>query len=283
MKLIDIILGFFKSLFKKPTNNGDCDDCIDRAICQTTDKNKKYVVIVGMETSKWGGCPGSDKDSNTMLSLIKQYVDNTSEHIVKLNNKDATVKNVRAALEKQIAKVPEDGLFIFTYSGHGGQYNKSASAKNETDGRDEFLCLYDGALIDDDLWTIMNQCKGRVLCIYDCCHSGTMYRLPTEGAEADEEVAEREPLEKPFFSKYENVRSGIRMLVFSGCGEETVSWGDSKNGGVMTSSMNRAFNKCLNYREWWKAFKADSAFKKVKQVPICTKVGAFDLEAKIFN
>ena len=81
---------------------------------------------------------------------------------------------------------------------------------------------------------------------------------------------------KPFFAKYENVRAGIRMLVFSGCGEETVSWGDSKNGGVMTASMNRAFKKCLTYREWWKAFKTDSAFKKVKQTPICTKVGAFD-------
>ena len=283
MKLIDIILGFFKSLFKKPTNNGDCDDCIDRAICQTTDKNKKYVVIVGMETSKWGGCPGADKDSNTMFSLINQYVDDKDEHIIRLNNKQATVSAVKNALNKQIAKVPEDGLFIFTYSGHGGQYNKSASAKNETDGRDEFLCLYDDPLIDDDLWTIMNQCKGRVLCIYDCCHSGTMYRLPADGAEADEEVAEREPLEKPFFAKYENVRAGIRMLVFSGCGEETVSWGDSKNGGVMTSSMKRTFNKCLNYREWWKAFKSDASFKKVKQVPICTKVGAFDLEAKIFN
>ena len=73
------------------------------------------------------------------------------------------------------------------------------------------------------------------------------------------------------------------MLVFSGCGEETVSWGDSANGGVMTSSMKRAFNKCLNYREWWNKFKTDSAFKKVKQVPYCTKIGNFDLNAKIFN
>ena len=81
MKLIDIILGFFKSLFKKPTNNGDCEDCTDvdcdecqwhkGDIVQTTDKGKKYVVIVGMENSRYGGCPGADKDSNTMLSLIK--------------------------------------------------------------------------------------------------------------------------------------------------------------------------------------------------------------------
>lgn len=283
MKVIDAIIGFIKSLFSKKPADGNCDDCSDRTVCQTTDKNKKYAVIVGMETSKWGGCPGADKDSNTMLALIKQYVDNNQDHIKKLNNKTATVDAVRAALNEQIAKVPEDGLFIFTYSGHGGQYNKSASASNETDGRDEFLCLFDGPMIDDELWTIMNQCKGRVLCIYDCCHSGTMYRLPNEEPGFDEEAENREPLEKPFFAKYENVRAGIRMLVFSGCGEETVSWGDSKNGGVMTASMNRAFNKCLNYRDWWKKFKADSAFKKVKQTPICTKVGAFDLEAKVFN
>lgn len=282
MKLLDIIFGFFKNLFKKPDSNGNCPECEAKDICQTTDKSKKYAVIVGMETSKWGGCPGADKDSNTMNSLISQYVD--ASHIVRLNNKQATVSAFKKELTEQIAKVPEDGLLILTYSGHGGQYNKSFSAKNETDGRDEFLCLYDDALIDDELWTIFGNCKGRALCIYDCCHSSTMYRLPTEGAESNEEVAEREPLVKPFFSKYENVRDvARRMLVFSGCGEETVSWGDSVNGGVMTSSMKRAFNKCLNYREWWNKFKGDSAFKKVKQVPYCTKIGAFDLNAKIFN
>ena len=282
MKILDAIIGFFKNLFgKKTEGDGDCDNCDIKAVCQTTDRTKKYALVVGMETSKWGACSGSNKDSNVMLGLIQQYVDD--DHIIKYNDRQGTVEAVRKALEEQIAKVPEDGLFIFTYSGHGGQNNKSSAAKNETDGRDEFLCLYDGGLIDDDLWTIMNKCKGRVLCIYDCCHSGTMYRLPNEEPGFDEEAEEREPLETPFFAKYENVRAGIRMLVFSGCGEETVSWGDSKNGGVMTSSMNRAFKKCLSYREWWKVFKADSAFKKVKQTPICTKIGAFDLNAKVFN
>ncbi len=282
MKLIDVIVGFFKSLFGRKVD-GNCGDCSDRTVCQTTDRNKKYVVIVGMETSKWGVCSGADQDSNTMLSLIKQYVD--SDHIVKLNNKQATVAAVRKSLEDQIAKVPEDGLFIFTYSGHGGQYPKSHGSKNETDGQDEFLCLFDGPMIDDDLWTMFGRCKGRVLFVADCCHSGTMYRLPSVGgAETDEELLERESLERPFFSKYENVRDVMRrMLVFSGCGEETVSWGDAKNGGVMTSSMKRAFNKCLTYREWWRAFRADSSFKRVRQVPICTKIGAFDLNAKIFN
>ena len=90
----------------------------------------------------------------------------------------STVAAVKKALEDQIEKVPEDGLFIFTYSGHGGQYDKSSTAKDETDGKDEFLCLYDGALIDNDLWVIFNKCKGRVFFVADCCHSGTIYRLP---------------------------------------------------------------------------------------------------------
>ena len=281
MKLIDIILGFFKSIFKKPSEDGDCDDCTDRTICQTLDKNKKFALVVGMENSRYGACPGADKDSNTMNAMISQYVD--SSHIVRLNNKQATVGAFKKALTEQIGKVPEDGLLILTYSGHGGQYNKSSTAKDETDGRDEFLCLYDGALIDNDLWEMFGWCKGRVFVVFDCCHSGTMYRLPTEQEDGVEEE-DRLPLDAPFFAKFENVRDVARkMLVVSGCGEETVSWGDSKNGGVLTSSMKRVFNKCLTYREWWNKFKADASFKKVKQVPICTKIGAFDLNAKIFN
>jgi hypothetical protein len=159
---------------------------------------------------------------------------------------------------------------------------KGGAYRDETDGMDEFLCLYDGYLLDDELWTIMNKCRGRVLCIYDCCHSGTMYRLPHEPEEGIEEE-DRIPLDRPFFAKYENVRAGISMLVISGCGEETVSWGDSVNGGVLTAAMKKNFNKCLTYREWWNKFRKESTFTKVKQVPICTNVGGFDLNAKVFN
>ena len=108
--------------------------------------------------------------------------------------------------------------------------------------------------------------------------------LPAEQeSDPDEDAGDRLPLEQPFFAKFENVRDvARRMLVISGCGEETVSWGD-RNGGALTNSMKRAFNKCLSYKQWWNAFKGDQALKKVKQVPICTKIGAFDVDAKVFN
>ena len=223
MKFFSAIVGFFKSLFGIG-GSGDCDDCQEKA-CQTTDKNKKYVVIVGMEQSKWGSCPGSDKDSNTMLDLIQQYVN--SDHIVKLNNGKATVEAVRKALTEQIAKVPEDGLMIFTYSGHGGQ-NPKGTSKDETDGQDEFLGLYDGKMIDDELWTIFSQCKGRTLFIVDACHSSTMYRLPSEEIDDSLDDAEnRLPIDGPFMGRFANVRAAVRLLCISGCGEETVSWGDA--------------------------------------------------------
>ena len=280
MKLIDIIVGFFKNLFKK--NDGECDACTVKDVCQTTDISKKYALICGLEQSKWGACAGSNRDSNTMLDLIKQYVDGS--HIVKLNNGQATTIAVRKALKEQIAKVPEDGLMIFCYSGHGGQTSKKANASNETDGKDEFLCLYDGYILDDELWTIFGECKGRILFIADCCHSSTMYRLPSEPIDDELDDAEnRLPLDTPFFAKYENARSSVSMFVISGCDESTVSWGDSVQGGVLSSSLKRAFDKCLTYKEWWNKTKVDNAFKKVKQVPIATRIGSFDLNAKVFN
>lgn len=72
MKIINAIIGFFRNLFgKKPAGDGDCGNCEVKDICQTTDRNKKFAVIVGMENSKWGRCSGSDKDSNVMLGLIR--------------------------------------------------------------------------------------------------------------------------------------------------------------------------------------------------------------------
>ena len=175
MKLIDFILDLLKKIFFKKTTN-ECDACSDRDACaHTIDKSKKYALLIGMETSKWGSCPGANLDSNNMLGMVSQFVD--SNHIVKLNDGKATKFAVVKALQDQIAKTPEDGIFVFTYSGHGGQMNASSTAKNETDGKDEFLCLYDNYLIDNDLWTIFNKCKGRILFIVDACHSSTMFSL----------------------------------------------------------------------------------------------------------
>ena len=39
MKLIDIIVGFFKKIFSKK-NDGECGECYEKDVCQTVDRSK---------------------------------------------------------------------------------------------------------------------------------------------------------------------------------------------------------------------------------------------------
>ena len=67
-------------------------------------------------------------------------------------------------------------LFFMTYSGHGGQVPDVNG--DEPDKQDETWCLYDGQLIDDELYFELAQFKAgvRVLVLSDSCHSGSVTR-----------------------------------------------------------------------------------------------------------
>lgn len=73
------------------------------------------------------------------------------------------------------AKTSKPGdIFMLTYSGHGGQVPDRNN--EEPDGQDETWCLYDGELIDDEIYTALGRfARGaRVLVLSDSCHSGTV-------------------------------------------------------------------------------------------------------------
>jgi hypothetical protein len=68
-------------------------------------------------------------------------------------------------------------LFVLTYSGHGGQVPDS-SGDEQDDKQDETWCLYDGQLIDDELYLELSRFAAgvRILVLSDSCHSGTVVR-----------------------------------------------------------------------------------------------------------
>jgi hypothetical protein len=73
-----------------------------------------------------------------------------------------------------------------TYSGHGGQVPDVSG--DEADKQDETWCLYDGQLIDDELYLELSRFKAgvRILVLSDSCHSGTVTRAgPVPGAQVD--------------------------------------------------------------------------------------------------
>ena len=75
-------------------------------------------------------------------------------------------------IQRIMSQMPEDGFLYVKYSGHGTQIPSS----QEPDGYDEALYLYNGPLIDNELWKLQQQTplNLKVLAKFDSCHSGDM-------------------------------------------------------------------------------------------------------------
>jgi hypothetical protein len=116
---------------------------------------------------------GCENDANDMLAIAKTK-GFTGDTIL-------TEKATRAAVLDKIRQAKSalrDGdIFMISYSGHGGQ-TKDGNG-DETDGEDETWCLYDGQLIDDELYAELRAFSEgvRILMFSDSCHSGTVARV----------------------------------------------------------------------------------------------------------
>jgi metacaspase-1 len=93
-----------------------------------------------------------------------------------LLTKKGTRANVLAAMRAAAKALVAGDLFFMSYSGHGGQVPDVSG--DEADKQDETWCLYDGQLIDDELYFELSRFKAgvRVLVLSDSCHSGTVTR-----------------------------------------------------------------------------------------------------------
>lgn len=89
---------------------------------------------------------------------------------------EATRDAVKQAVAAAAAQLKSGDVFLFTYAGHGSQVPDFNS--DEDDGADETLCLYDGMLIDDEIYELWSKFADdvRIVMISDSCHSGTVSR-----------------------------------------------------------------------------------------------------------
>jgi hypothetical protein len=93
-----------------------------------------------------------------------------------LLTKKATRAGLLAGLRMAVRSLKAGDLFFLTYSGHGGQVPDTN--RDEPDHKDETWCLYDGQLIDDELYFELSRFAAgvRVLVLSDSCHSGSVTR-----------------------------------------------------------------------------------------------------------
>ena len=142
-------------------------------------KARAVSLHIGLNTvsaSAYGGWTGPlascEFDANDMAVLARAQDIKASVLLTKKATRAKTLAGIRAAAKSLRA----GDLFFLTYSGHGGQVPDVTG--DEADKQDETWCLYDGQLIDDELYFELSRFAAgvRILVLSDSCHSGTVTR-----------------------------------------------------------------------------------------------------------
>ncbi len=137
-----------------------------------------HIGLNSVSPAHYGGWSGDlmacEFDARDMAAIAKSSGMKSTVLLTKEGTRAATLAAIRSAAKQ----LKSGGLFFLTYSGHGGQIPDVTS--EEDDKKDETWCLYDGQLIDDELYMELGRFKAgvRILVFSDSCHSGTVTRAP---------------------------------------------------------------------------------------------------------
>lgn len=152
---------------------------------KTTSTAKAISLHIGLNAvsgSHYGGWTGDlmacEFDAKDMTTLAKSrgIKPNT------LLTKNATRAKVLSGIRNAAKSLKTGDLFFLSYSGHGGQIPDTSG--DEADKFDETWCLFDGELIDDELYLELSRFAPgvRILVLSDSCHSGSVTRAPMIGS-----------------------------------------------------------------------------------------------------
>jgi hypothetical protein len=150
-----------------------------RNAARATSTAKGLALNIGLNAvsgAAYGGWDGPlaacEFDANDMAAIAKSK----GMKPTVLLTKSATRANVLAGIRGAAKALKGGDFFFLTYSGHGGQVPDVTG--DEPDKQDETWCLYDGQLIDDELYFELSRFGSgvRILVLSDSCHSGTVTR-----------------------------------------------------------------------------------------------------------
>ncbi|MEO7336801.1 MAG: caspase family protein [Caldimonas sp.] len=135
-----------------------------------------HVGLNAVDGSAYGGWTGPlaacEFDANDMAAIAKSKGIKSTLFLTR----KATRDNVLGAIRSAVKALGDGDFFFLTYSGHGGQVPDING--DEPDKRDETWCLYDGQVIDDELYLEFSRFASgvRILVLSDSCHSGSVAR-----------------------------------------------------------------------------------------------------------
>ncbi len=221
----------------------------------------------------WSGpLVACEADARDMATVLKSKGFQVTTLLTKQATRDSVLQAVGSA-----AKTAKPGdIFVYTNSSHGGQLPDQEG--DEPDGLDETICMYDGQVVDDELYAVLEKFVPgvRVLLLSDSCHSGTMARdVPPAGPHSPAAAPQRDPRGMPLEvaartyyahqAMYDalltdpanrRARDATRasILLISGCMDNQTS-SDGAYNGLFTGTLLRVWNGGKftgSYKKFWK-------------------------------
>ncbi|HZM90057.1 MAG TPA: caspase family protein [Blastocatellia bacterium] len=225
------------------------------------------IGLNAVDPAHYGGWSGElnacEADANDMTAIAKSAGMTVKSLLTKAGTRARVIKEITSAA----SSLKSGDIFLLSYSGHGGQLPDLNG--DEIDSQDETWCLYDGELLDDEIYTLLAKFAAgvRIVVFSDSCHSGTVLKAsfypPTAPARAADgtatEVKYRNmPIEvalrtyrdnKAFYDpilsdpKLKESRAAVKAsaILLSGCQDNQLSQ-DGTFNGLFTGTMLRVWN-----------------------------------------
>ncbi|MBN1771204.1 MAG: caspase family protein [Deltaproteobacteria bacterium] len=145
------------------------------------DQNRGFFgVFVGISDYPGGvnDLPLCREDAEKLAQTFKSIGLMDDAHIDLISDSRATVANVRGAMQRMSRRVGPDDVFVFFYSGHGGQSDTDPQRyPDEVDGRQETIVLTDGEYTDDQVRQDLDAIDaGLTVVALDSCFAGGFAR-----------------------------------------------------------------------------------------------------------
>lgn len=116
--------------------------------------------------------PECANDARKLAEAVRNQGNMPESQEFLFTDAQATTGNIRQAMQTIASRIRPDDVFIFFYSGHGGQTDSSQDSR-ELDERDEYMFVHDGRLMDDEVGQMFDAINARVsLVALDACFAG---------------------------------------------------------------------------------------------------------------
>ncbi|WP_027632516.1 caspase family protein [Clostridium hydrogeniformans] len=233
-----------------------------------------------------GALKGCENDANSMSNIAKYLKYNETKVLL---TESATKEAVINEIKRSAEALDEGDIFFLSYSGHGGQIKDLNN--DEDDSYDETWCLYNGQLLDDELYSLWQSFKAdvRIILLSDSCHSGTIskaenYNLP-KGRNSTDSITYRF-LPREFTQgeyeinrdKYSNIskpnKNNLQCTVklISGCQDNQLS-SDGDVNGLFTEKLLKVWNNGTFNRDYRRFHKEIVRLMPPDQTPMYSNIG----------